>query len=71
MSIASKKKVGAGSQGKGAGSGARTIRAGGGIGPNDVLSNRDKKQHTKARGQDGKTIQVEQLQDTESNQGGE
>jgi len=69
MANASKKHVGAGSRGKG--SGARTRKAGGDIGENDVLSNRDKQQHTRERGQAGKVIQAEQLQDAQSNQGGE
>jgi hypothetical protein len=71
MTQAGKKHMGKGAQGKGDGSGARTITAGGDIGPNAVLSNRDKAQHSKARGQDSKAIQAEQLQDTEANQGGE
>jgi hypothetical protein len=71
MATANKKKMGAGTQGKGSGTGALTERATGGIGENDVLSNRDKKQHSRVQGQDSKAIQVEQLQDTESNQGGE
>ena len=71
MANASKKHIGAAAQTKGAGSGANTETAGGGIGPNAVLSNRDKKQHSKLRGLDSKFVQAEQLQDTEANQGGE
>ena len=41
------------------------------VGPNAVLSNRDKAKHPKTRGQDSKRIQADQLQDTESNKGGE
>lgn len=71
MTTTGNKRMGPGSHGKGDGSGAGTVRAGGDIGPNQVFSNRDKQQHGKQRGQDSKTIQVEQLQDTESNRGGE
>ena len=71
MTNAGKKHIGAGARGKGNGSGARTETAGGDIGPNSVLSNRDKAQHSKMRGEDSKHIQVEQLQDSVSNQGGE
>jgi hypothetical protein len=70
MANASKKKFGAGVQGKGTGTGA-TTETGAGIWENDVLSNRDKKQHGHARGLDSKTIQAERLQDAETNQGGE
>jgi hypothetical protein len=76
MANASKKHVGAGAQGKGSGSGARTVRARGRIDANAPLSNRDKARHhklglPKTRSQDSKRIQSDQLQDTESNQGGE
>jgi hypothetical protein len=33
------------------------------VGENEVLSNRDKKQHSKERGQDGNAIKTEQGQD--------
>ena len=49
-----------GSQGKGAGVGAMTDMPEGEIGENDILSNRDKKQHTDERGLDGKRVQSEQ-----------
>jgi hypothetical protein len=71
MANANKKHFGAGSQGKADGSGSGTVEAKADIGPNAVLSNRDKKQHSKGRGQDSKHVQVEQLNDSESNQGGE
>ena len=71
MTTTGNKRMGPGSQGKGDGSGAATIEARGDIGPNQVLSNRDKQQHSKQRGQDSKTIEAQQLQDSRSNQGGE
>ena len=71
MAHASRKHFGAGAQGKRDGTGADVARAGGGVGPNAVLSNRDKAKHPKTRGQDSKRIQADQLQDTESNKGGE
>lgn len=57
--------------GKGGPGSARTVDADAEMGPNQVLSNRDKQQHSKERGQDSKAIETEQLQDSESNQGGE
>jgi hypothetical protein len=36
-------------------------------GENDILSNRDKKQHSKERGQDGNAIKTEQRQDHAAN----
>ena len=39
------------------------------IGENDVLSNRDKAQHSTDRGQDRKWVQTEQLADHENNKG--
>ena len=67
MANASKKHMGAGTQGKGTGAGALTDIPKEKIGDNDVLSNRDKKQHSNDRGQDSKYIQTEQLQDTAAN----
>ena len=37
------------------------------VGENQVLSNRDKKQHSEGRGQDSKDVQNEQLQDNAAN----
>jgi hypothetical protein len=37
------------------------------VGDNQVLSNRDKKQHSKERGQDGNAIKTEQQQDHAAN----
>jgi hypothetical protein len=62
-----KKQVGAGAQGKGAGSGAATDLPPGAIPENIVLSNRDKSQHTDQRGLDSKWVQTEQLQDHAAN----
>ena len=67
MAHASKKHIGAGTQGKGAGIGALADIPKEKIGENDVLSNRDKKQHSDDRGQDSKDIQNEQLQDNAAN----
>src|SRR4051794_23657851 len=57
MANASKKSIGAGAQGKGTGTGAMTEVPKELLGENQVLSNRDKKQHSDARGQDSKTVQ--------------
>jgi hypothetical protein len=67
MANANKKHAGAGSQGKGDGSGAMSETFDATLPSNKVLSNRDKAQHTKARGQDGKNIQTEQRQDHAAN----
>jgi hypothetical protein len=66
MANANKKHAGAGSQGKGDGSGAMSETSDA-TPPNKVLSNRDKAQHTKQRGQDGKHLQAEQRQDNAAN----
>jgi hypothetical protein len=66
MANASKKHVGAGAQGKGDGSGGLSNDPP--VPDNMVLSNRDKKQHSDDRGQDGKWIQTEQLRDHELHQ---
>ena len=71
MAKSGKKHMGAGAQGKGTGTGANTEVAAGGIGENDVLSNRDKAQHSKQRGLDSKRVQTDQLRDTPANRGGE
>jgi hypothetical protein len=73
MPKAGKKYMGRGAQGKHAGTGAMTemtdldVE----IGENAILSNRDKTQHSKQRGQDSKFVQVEQMQDSVDNRGGE
>jgi hypothetical protein len=66
MSNASKKHMGAGTQGKGDGTGALTNESE--VPENMTLANRDKKQHPGARGQDSKNLQTEQLRDHELNQ---
>jgi hypothetical protein len=57
------------SQAKGAGSGGMTDLQDGLIGENDVLSNRDKTEESGDRGQDGKWVETEQLQDHAANKG--
>src|SRR5437868_6357827 len=54
MAHASKKKIGPGAHGKGAGVGGLTNIPKEKIGDNQVLSNRDKKQHSHERGQDSR-----------------
>ena len=63
MAKADKKHMGAGEHGKGAGVGAMTDLDPEIVGDNEVLSNRDKQQHTKERGQDSKAIQSGQHND--------
>jgi len=67
MANADKKHLGAGAQGKRAGNGGLTDIPREMIEENQVLSNRDKKQHSHERGQDSKEIQTEQLQDSATN----
>lgn len=69
MANASRKHVGAGAQGKGAGVGAMTDEADvkNVVGDNEILSNRDKSRHTGERGLDTKHVQTEQLQDHNAN----
>ncbi|WAJ29084.1 hypothetical protein [Antarcticirhabdus aurantiaca] len=69
MANASRNHIGAGAQGKRAGTGAMTDVPADLLEENMVLSNRDKAQHTGARGLDGKATQVEQFQDTVMNRG--
>ena len=66
MAKASKKHIGAGSLGKGDGSGGLSGNAD--IAENMVLSSRDKAQHSHERGQDGKWVQSEQRHDSELHQ---
>ena len=63
MAHASRKHFGPGTQGKGDGTGAMTDLNPEDIPENIVLSNRDKAQHSDARGLDSKAVQMEQLQD--------
>lgn len=67
MAHASKTHIGEGSQGKKDGSGAMTHMDLSKIGENDVLSNRDKKVHSKERGLDGNAIKSDQYQDHSAN----
>ncbi|KAA2236877.1 hypothetical protein [Salinarimonas soli] len=69
MANASKKTMGQGLQGKRDGSGAMTSEsvADGLLGDNQVLSNRDKSQHSGERGLDSKFVQTEQRQDHAGN----
>jgi hypothetical protein len=67
MANGDKKHFGKGSQGKGSGSGAMIDLDDLTTGENDILSNRDKKQHSKERGQDGNAIKTEQRQDHAAN----
>ena len=63
----SKTHFGSGTHGKGAGTGAMTDLPKEKVGENEVLSNRDKAQHSDARGMDGKGIQTDQYQDHAAN----
>lgn len=69
MANASKKSMGQGLHGKHDGSGAMTSEsiADGLLGENQVLSNRDKSQHSHDRGLDSKAVQTEQRQDHAAN----
>jgi hypothetical protein len=67
MAHASKKHFGPGTRGKHDGSGGETEVPVEKIGENMVLSNRDKAQHSRERGQDRKQVQTDQLQDHASN----
>ena len=62
MAQAGKKHFGKGTQGKGSGTGAMTEADRDMVGENQVLSNRDKKQHSRDRGQDGNAIKTDQRQ---------
>ena len=67
MAHADRKHMGAGAKGKGDGSGAMTNLDEEQLPENMVLSNRDKTQHSKERGLDGKAVQTEQYSDHSSN----
>ncbi|OLP52703.1 hypothetical protein BJF92_14970 [Rhizobium rhizosphaerae] len=67
MAKADHKHFGSGSQGKGDGSGAMTVLEDGILPDNMILSNRDKAQHSRERGLDGKNIQTEQYRDHAGN----
>jgi len=65
------KHFGAGAieKGKGAGNGGMADLQDGLIGENMVLSNRDKAEHARDRGQDSKWLETEQFQDHAANKG--
>ena len=67
MANASKHNMGPGAQGKGSGEGAMDELPSKMLGENMVLSNRDKAQHSDARGLDSKAVQTEQFQDNSAN----
>lgn len=71
MTNASGKRLGPATmvKGKGAGKGGLTDLQDQEIGENEVLSNRDKSEHSRDRGQDGKWVQTEQLHDHAANKG--
>ena len=63
MAHANREHFGKGAQGKKAGAGAMTDVAVEKIPDSGVLSNRDKSQHDKERGLDGKETETEELRD--------
>ncbi len=63
------KHLGPGAKGKGTGTGGMTDVQSDLIGDNTVLSNRDKTEHSRDRGQDSKCTQNEQLVDHAANKG--
>lgn len=67
MPNSGKKHFGKGVKGKGTGTGAMTDIRKDMIGENMVLSNRDKAQHSRERGNDGKQVQTEQYQSHAAN----
>jgi hypothetical protein len=67
MANASKNHFGDGAKGKGSGTGAMTHMDLSKIGENDILSNRDKAQHSRGRGLDGAAVKSEQYQDHAAN----
>jgi len=67
MAQADKKHFGKGTKGKPSGSGAMTDLEDGVLGENEALSNRDKKLHSRERGQDGAAIKTDQEQDHSAN----
>ncbi|OHV78091.1 hypothetical protein [Ensifer sp. LCM 4579] len=67
MAHASKKNIGKPDKGKGSGSGAQTELQQDTLGENEVLANRDKKQHSDSRGLDGNAVKSDQYQDHAAN----
>lgn len=70
MTRAGGKHIGRGAHGKGTGTGAMTNAPIDAIENSKVLSNRDKAQHTRERGQDSKWVETEELKDHAANRGG-
>ena len=67
MAHASRKHFGEGAHGKGDGTGAMTTADTAEIPDNMVLKNRDKAQHSDARGLDSRAVQTEQMRDHAAN----
>ncbi|MGK6311673.1 hypothetical protein [Neorhizobium sp. DT-125] len=67
MANASSKHLGAATRGKSNGKGAMTDIDKNVLPENRVLSNRDKAQHSRQRGLDGKSVQSEQFHNHEAN----
>ncbi|OLP59108.1 hypothetical protein BJF93_04095 [Xaviernesmea oryzae] len=67
MANADRKHFGSGAQGKGDGTGAMTVLEDGILPDNMILSNRDKAQHSRERGLDGRNVQTEQYRDHAGN----
>jgi hypothetical protein len=63
MAKADRKHIALGARGKGAGVGAMTDLPREDVETNAILSNRDKQQHTKERGQDSGSVRSEQHND--------
>lgn len=67
MANASKNSMGSGTHGKGSGAGAMDELPEDMLEENMVLSNRDKAQHSDARGLDSRAVQTDQYQDNPAN----
>ena len=71
MAKADRKHYGAGAQGKGDGTGAMTNLDDGKVRKNDILSNRDKAQHSDERGLDSRHVATEEFKDGPGNRRGD
>ncbi len=71
MANASRKRIGKGAKGKGAGVGALVEAPKEMIGENMALSNRDKSRHAEERGLDSRSVMNDQMQDQAHNREGE
>jgi hypothetical protein len=69
MAKGDRKHFGRGARGKKTGTGAMTEMPVDALGDNEVLSNRDKAQHPRERGQDSKWLETEQHRDHAGNRG--